>query len=355
MFLLKSSLFCLLLSINLASGHLLHDGIRWPVPGKVDPEEKGKVQTRILGRKQRSANSQEDQECQEGSPLGVNYLGRINVTTSGRTCQVWAALQPHEHDYTDVGEHNYCRNPAGDSVGVWCYTTDPDKRWEYCSVPRCVSFQYHHDCQEGIPPGLSYLGTMNVTASGRTCKTWADTHPHLGEHNYCRNPDRDVSGVWCYTTDPDKKWEYCSVPLCVITLKVLDFSADADNARDSNGKYTSATLDAGALPESFTICSAFMVDAWTPHKDAPMFLLLDDDPSENVVVSVSTPAVWRLKLSINFCWSFHNRHVMSFLNNITREQFQRLLTYSHHANINHLYMGQFCRAVMAVSHYFFFN
>ena len=45
-------------------------------------------------------------------------------------------------------------------------------------------------------------------------------------------------------------------------LKVLDFSADNDYEPDSNGEYTSATLEAGPLPESFTICSAFMVEAW---------------------------------------------------------------------------------------------
>ena len=31
-------------------------------------------------------------------------------------------------------------------------------------------------------------------------------------HNYCRNPDSEDGGVWCYTTDPDVKWEYCDVP-----------------------------------------------------------------------------------------------------------------------------------------------
>ena len=60
------------------------------------------------------------------------------------------------------------------------------------------------------------------------------------------------------------------------SLKVLDFSADNDHKPDSNGEYTSATLDAGALPESFTICSAIMVDAWTTEfTAADMFQLLD--------------------------------------------------------------------------------
>ena len=44
-------------------------------------------------------------------------------------------------------------------------------------------------------------------------------------------------------------------------VKTFDFSADNDQKKDSNGEYTSATLNAGALPESFTVCSAFMVEA----------------------------------------------------------------------------------------------
>ena len=120
--------------------------------------------------------------------------------------------------------------------------------------------------------GASYLGKMNVTTSGKTCQAWSAQEPHehgyteVGEHNQCRNPDGDSGGVWCLTTDPDKQWEYCSVPICARgpkMTKILDFSADNDQEPDSNGEYIGATLEAGPLPESFTICSAFMVEAWT--------------------------------------------------------------------------------------------
>ena len=67
-------------------------------------------------------------------------------------------------------------------------------------------------------------------------------------------------------------------PRSVSTLKVLDFSEDNDHQPDSNGEYTSATLEAGPLPESFTICSALMVEAWTTEfTTTELFELLDND------------------------------------------------------------------------------
>ena len=36
--------------------------------------------------------------------------------------------------------------------------------------------------------------------------------PSLSE-NFCRNPDEDES-AWCYTMDPNQRWEYCDIPLC---------------------------------------------------------------------------------------------------------------------------------------------
>ncbi len=47
-------------------------------------------------------------------------------------------------EYTNVGEpdtlqwkpHNKCRNPGNRAAAPWCYTKNPNKRWEYCAKPQ---------------------------------------------------------------------------------------------------------------------------------------------------------------------------------------------------------------------------
>ncbi|XP_062617727.1 plasminogen-like [Saccostrea cucullata] len=151
---------------------------------------------------------------------GLEYRGTTSVTRSGRTCQRWDSQYPHYHAFYILpsSNENFCRNPDSDSR-PWCYTTDPQKRWEYCDVPVCVK-----NCKWDTQ-GLQYRGKTNVTKSGRKCQRWDSQYPHghsdtdrlpgnasLNE-NFCRNPDRD-SSPWCYTTDPLKRWEYCDVPVC---------------------------------------------------------------------------------------------------------------------------------------------
>ena len=122
-------------------------------------------------------------------------------------------------------------------------------------------------CQHKSTHGMDYRGTANTTKSGIPCQRWSDTQPHdhplthIGDHNYCRNPDGDSNGLWCFTTDPNIEFQHCSVPFCP-PLKVLDFSLDGDWKPDANNSFTHASLQKENLPSSFTICCAFMVEKW---------------------------------------------------------------------------------------------
>jgi len=78
--------------------------------------------------------------CQLGT-LGKNYLGTQDFTVSGKTCQKWSEQSPHGHGQPLRERQNYCRNPDNSPKGVWCYTTDPGTRWEYCDVPKCFNLE----------------------------------------------------------------------------------------------------------------------------------------------------------------------------------------------------------------------
>ena len=77
------------------------------------------------------------------------YRGKQTRTISGITCQAWGSQSPHRHivnpfEFPDVGisgeGNNFCRNTdassyqklKGQSKTIWCYTTNYNKRWEYC-------------------------------------------------------------------------------------------------------------------------------------------------------------------------------------------------------------------------------
>ena len=69
------------------------------------------------------------------------------MTRLGKTCQHWNVQAPHKFtlpssQYPELaGDHNYCRNPGSRGPdGPWCFTTDPDTRWEYCDVAKCGKY-----------------------------------------------------------------------------------------------------------------------------------------------------------------------------------------------------------------------
>ncbi|XP_006882836.1 PREDICTED: plasminogen-like isoform X2 [Elephantulus edwardii] len=184
-----------------------------------------------------------EEECMHCN--GVNYQGKIAKTMSGLDCQAWDSQSPHVHGYIPSKfprknlKMNYCRNPDGEPR-PWCFTTDPNKRWEFCDIPRCTtpppSSGPTYQCLKGR--GESYRGNVAVTVSGYTCQHWSAQTPHRHnktpenfpcknlEENYCRNPD-GKTGPWCYTTNSEKRWEFCTIPSCDSSTSSVESTMDS--------------------------------------------------------------------------------------------------------------------------------
>merc|ERR1719421_2175725 len=105
-----------------------------------------------------------DESCNEdfGGHSGLSYRGCQTKTVSGKTCQKWTVQTPHRHsrkpaNYPNagLGDHNYCRNPDREPA-IWCYTTDPQKRWEFCNpLPETGTGQYCVKVTTHTTPGWS--------------------------------------------------------------------------------------------------------------------------------------------------------------------------------------------------------
>ncbi|XP_011933445.1 PREDICTED: apolipoprotein(a)-like isoform X2 [Cercocebus atys] len=159
------------------------------------------------------------QDCYHGD--GQSYQGTSSTTVTGRTCQAWSSMEPHQHNrttenYPNAGLiRNYCRNP--DPVAApYCYTMDPNVRWEYCNLTQCSDAEGTAVAPPNVTPvpsleapseqapteqrpgvqecyhgnGQSYRGTYFTTVTGRTCQAWSSMTPH----SHSRTPENYPNG-----------------------------------------------------------------------------------------------------------------------------------------------------------------
>ncbi|XP_066893219.1 prothrombin isoform X1 [Kogia breviceps] len=190
-------------------------------------------------------------ECLEGNcaeGLGMNYRGNVSFTRSGIECQLWRSRYPHKpeinsttHPGADLQE-NFCRNPDSSITGPWCYTTFPTVQREECSIPVCGQERVtveptpnSRDFSGNLSPqsetciphrGQEYQGHLAVTTQGSPCLAWAsqkakalskdqDFNPAVPlVENFCRNPDGDEEGAWCYVAGEPGDFEYCDLDYC---------------------------------------------------------------------------------------------------------------------------------------------
>ena len=118
-------------------------------------------------------------ECREPEDTtGWSYRGTVNHTISGHSCQKWTSQTPNDHSRTPelnvgkgLGDHNYCRNPDGESA-PWCYngeSTSP--RWEICEVSVCTKCEW----EETVVGSVTYRkgGAKKYCLEDINCKAFA--------------------------------------------------------------------------------------------------------------------------------------------------------------------------------------
>merc|ERR1711865_302075 len=117
---------------------------------------------------------------------------------------------------------------AGAVLGIdkwWSGWNDINDMVAMCEgKPQCVAPPVNGGCDETISGTnqAGYRGCQDKTTTGKTCQMWTAQSPHahtrtlsnypnkgLGTHNYCRNPDNEPNGIWCYTQSSSSRWEYC--------------------------------------------------------------------------------------------------------------------------------------------------
>ncbi|CAB4019964.1 Hypothetical predicted protein [Paramuricea clavata] len=95
---------------------------------------------------------------------------------------------------------NYCRNPQNSGQRPWCFTTDRNKRWAYCDIPKCKPV-------DGSYSNWSLNSTCNVTC-GEGFGTWT---------RECNNPEPKYGGKNCsHLGEPVVEYRTCSTKPCPV-------------------------------------------------------------------------------------------------------------------------------------------
>lgn len=79
-----------------------------------------------------------------------------------------------------------------------------------------------YDLEECLSSRRNYTGKLDKALDGSQCLPWAAQKHYyekywtkeraVQEKSYCRNPDNDVRGPWCFVEK--RNYKYCNIPRC---------------------------------------------------------------------------------------------------------------------------------------------
>lgn len=136
------------------------------------------------------------------------------IDVAGPSCR---GMEIKTQNQIKAGNVNTARSQKKTECCLGYNTNDDDERPTKC--PYQPNLGECHETMIG-KNDILYRGCQRHTRSGRTCQRWNSQTPHAHSNsatqkpgegltsNYCRNPDHDMT-IWCYTTDPGKRFEWC--------------------------------------------------------------------------------------------------------------------------------------------------
>lgn len=193
-------------------------------------------------------------------------LRQVSYKLEGRSGNSgWIQISQGNLPWTEA--NNFPRNQVS-GVDISSTYNSGDVSLNYAEV----SFYNHNYASCGsFPLQSDYRGNNNSTINGATCRSWSAQSPNqqssinseqypasgLGNHNFCRNPNNQPGGAWCYTTDADVPWEYCDVPVCNddpgTLKKYAEYRITFTSRVPSNKILTFAEIEVpGLLAEEYT-------------------------------------------------------------------------------------------------------
>ncbi|CAG0919569.1 unnamed protein product [Notodromas monacha] len=179
----------------------------------------------------------EFRECKK-TKNGTDFYGvKYNVTASGKPCLSWKnqtidstpKLKSDDRypvDGSVENAKNYCRNPLR-KAAPFCIIDNITAKWEFCDIPECED-KRPFACSTTLRESEVFGPTSRETIAGDPCQYWNSSSPHpvypaiefimpdeIGTaHNYCRNPYYTLVGLWCYTQNPNVRFDTCPSTHC---------------------------------------------------------------------------------------------------------------------------------------------
>ena len=163
----------------------------------------------------------------DGVSVGLPICRQDCVALRNHFCfNAWAMIQENKRNGIFVDSRGHFRLPKCERLPKF----RGEGKKKTCTRSDVTAMKYDQTTKECVKErGRFYQGSMNATVTGLRCQTWFSNSPH-GETlqpgifpemknagNSCRNPGGTEPKPWCYTVDPNVRWQFCNITPCEVS------------------------------------------------------------------------------------------------------------------------------------------